>query len=140
LIRASFHLKKEEKEMKKIRGVLGALSVLLLAFGLHSVTHAKSMARPERSATSTQDDAKGKYAVTIDNFSFMPEGLTIPAGTTVTWVNKDDVPHTVVSTDGKFKSQALDTNEQFSFTFKDAGTYEYYCSVHPKMTAKVVVQ
>ncbi len=126
--------------MKKIRGVFGALSVLLLTFGLHSVTRAKSIARPGKSATSARDDAKAKYAVTIDNFSFMPEGLTIPAGTTVTWVNKDDVPHTVVSTDGKFKSQALDTDEQFSFTFKDAGTYEYYCSVHPKMTAKVVVQ
>ncbi len=126
--------------MKKIRGVFGALSVLLLAFGLHAVTHAKSIARPRRSATSAQGDAKEKYTVTIDNFSFTPGGLTIPAGTTVTWVNKDDVPHTVVSTDGKFKSQALDTDEQFSFTFKDAGTYEYYCSVHPKMTAEVVVQ
>ena len=126
--------------MKRIRGVFGALSVLLLAFGIHAVTHAKSIARPGILATSARDDAKEKYTVTIDNFSFAPEGLTIPAGTTVTWVNKDDVPHTVVSTDGKFKSQALDTNEQFSLAFKDAGTYEYYCSIHPKMTAKVVVQ
>ncbi len=126
--------------MKKIRGVIGAMSVLLLAFGLHAVTHAKSIARPGKPATSARGDAKEKYTVTIDNFSFMPEGLTIPAGTTVTWVNKDDVPHTVVSTDGRFKSQALDTDEQFSFAFKDAGTYEYYCSVHPKMTAKIVVQ
>ncbi len=78
--------------------------------------------------------------VKIDNFSFIPQVLTIKAGTNVTWTNKDDVPHTVVSTTKKFASRVLDTDERFSFTFKEAGIYEYYCSVHPHMTGKVIVQ
>jgi plastocyanin len=78
--------------------------------------------------------------VKIDNFSFGPATLTVPAGTSVTWTNRDDIPHTVASTDGVFKSKALDTDEKFSFTFSKAGTYPYFCSIHPKMTGKVVVQ
>jgi plastocyanin len=78
--------------------------------------------------------------VSIDNFSFTPMDLTIRAGQQVTWTNKDDVPHTIVSVDHLFKSKALDTDESFSFTFKDPGTYEYFCSVHPRMTAKVIVK
>jgi len=79
--------------------------------------------------------------ITIDNFSFAPAPLTVPAGTEVTWVNHDDIPHTVVSADkATFKSRALDTDEKFSFTFAKPGTYTYFCSIHPKMTAKVVVQ
>ncbi len=79
--------------------------------------------------------------ITIDNFSFTPTTLTVPAGTEVTWVNHDDIPHTVVSEDKTtFKSRALDTDEKFSFTFSKPGTYAYFCSIHPKMTAKVIVQ
>ena len=78
--------------------------------------------------------------VKIDNFSFGPVELTVPVGTTVTWTNRDDIPHTVVSTDKVFKSKVLDTDEKFSFTFSKAGTYPYFCSIHPKMTGKVVVQ
>jgi len=83
---------------------------------------------------------KAAAQVKIDNFSFEPAEITVAAGTTVTWVNRDDVPHTVTSNDDKFSSKALDTDDQFSFTFKDAGTYDYYCSVHPKMTGKVIVK
>jgi plastocyanin len=80
--------------------------------------------------------------VKIDNFSFGPATLTVPVGTNVTWANRDDIPHTVVSTDDPkaFKSKVLDTDEKFSFTFSKAGTYPYFCSIHPKMTGKVVVQ
>ena len=80
--------------------------------------------------------------VKIDNFSFGPATLTVPVGSTVTWTNRDDIPHTVVSTDDPktFKSKVLDTDEKFSFTFSKAGTYPYFCSIHPKMTGKVVVQ
>ena len=80
--------------------------------------------------------------VKIDNFSFGPTTLAVPVGTTVTWINRDDIPHTVVSTDDPkvFKSKVLDTDEKFSFTFTKAGTYPYFCSVHPKMTGKVIVQ
>ena len=85
-------------------------------------------------------DQMGPAAVKIDNFSFGPQTLTVTAGTTVTWTNNDDVPHTVVSDDKAFKSKALDTDDKFSYTFDKPGTYNYFCSVHPKMTAKVVVQ
>lgn len=78
--------------------------------------------------------------VKIDNFSFSPATLTVVAGTTVTWVNHDDIPHTVVSTDKAFKSRVMDTDEKFSFTFSKAGEYPYFCGIHPKMTGKVVVQ
>ncbi len=79
--------------------------------------------------------------ITIDNFSFAPATLKISAGTEVTWVNHDDIPHTVVSEDkATFKSRALDTDEKFSFTFAKPGTYTYFCSLHPKMTAKVAVR
>lgn len=80
--------------------------------------------------------------VKIDNFSFDPASPTISVGSTVTWTNRDDIPHTVVSADDPrvFKSKVLDTDEKFSFTFTKAGTYAYFCSVHPKMTGKVVVQ
>jgi len=78
--------------------------------------------------------------VKIDNFSFGPATLTVPVGTTITWTNRDDIPHTVVSTEGAFKSKVLDTDEKFSFTFSKAGSYPYFCSIHPKMTGKVVVQ
>jgi plastocyanin len=78
--------------------------------------------------------------VKIDNFSFGPQTVTVPVGATVTWTNRDDIPHTVVSTDGVFKSKVRDTDEKFSYTFNKAGTYSYYCSVHPKMTGQIVVQ
>jgi len=80
--------------------------------------------------------------VKIDNFSFGPATLTVHVGTTVTWTNRDDIPHTVVSTDDSktFKSKVLDTDEKFSFTFSRAGIYPYFCSIHPKMTGKVIVQ
>jgi plastocyanin len=79
--------------------------------------------------------------VKIDNFSFGPATLTIPAGTTVRWTNRDDIPHTVVSDDKTaFKSKALDTDEQFSYTFAKPGTYKYFCSIHPHMTGTIVVQ
>ena len=78
--------------------------------------------------------------VKVDNFSFGPATLTVAVGTTVIWTNRDDIPHTIVSTDKVFKSKVLDTDERFSFTFSKAGTYPYFCSIHPKMTGSVVVQ
>jgi plastocyanin len=80
--------------------------------------------------------------VKIDNFSFTPVTLTVTAGSTVTWTNRDDIPHTVVSADvpNAFKSKVMDTDEKFSFTFMKAGTYTYFCSVHPKLTGTVVVK
>ncbi len=78
--------------------------------------------------------------VVIDNFTFSAPTLTISPGTGVTWVNRDDVPHTVTSEDRTFKSPVLDTNDTFTRTFDKPGTYSYYCSIHPRMEGKVVVR
>jgi plastocyanin len=77
--------------------------------------------------------------VRIDNFTFSPPMLTVPAGTTVTWRNADDIPHTIVAKDRSFRSKALDTDDRFSFTFTAPGDYDYFCSLHPHMTGRVVV-
>jgi plastocyanin len=100
------------------------------------------MAGAKRSqAAGTSDNAAKTVEIKIDNFSFGPMTLTVPAGTTVTWINNDDVPHTVVSEDIKtFKSGALDTGDKFSYTFTKPGKYPYFCSVHPKMMAEIVVE
>ena len=92
------------------------------------------------SVTAADQPAAANAEVKIDNFSFGPQTVTVPVGATVIWINHDDIPHTVVSTDGLFKSMVRDTDETFSYTFTKAGTYPYFCSVHPKMTGKVVVQ
>ncbi len=78
--------------------------------------------------------------IKIDNFTFAPAEMKVPAGTTVVWTNRDDIPHTVVSTEKVFKSKVLDSDEKYSFTFTTAGTYPYFCSIHPKMTGKVIVE
>ena len=78
--------------------------------------------------------------VKIDNFSFAPERVTVKAGTTVTWINEDDIPHTVAATGKQFRSKALDTDGKFSFTFTTPGSYEYFCSLHPHMTGVIVVE
>ena len=75
-----------------------------------------------------------------NNFTFVPARLTVKAGTTVTWRNEDDIPHTITSAARLFKSKALDTDDSFSFTFTDPRTYEYFCSLHPRMTATIVVE
>jgi plastocyanin len=75
----------------------------------------------------------------IDNFTFKPDTITVPVGTTVVRENDDVIPHTVVSLDGTFRSPALDTEDKFSFTFDYAGTFKYFCSLHPHMKAEVVV-
>jgi plastocyanin len=79
-------------------------------------------------------------AIKIDNFTFSPVTVTVPVGSTVRWTNHDDIPHTVVSEDKSIKSKAMDTDEAFSYTFTKAGTYVYFCSIHPKMTGKIVVK
>jgi plastocyanin len=87
------------------------------------------------------EDAKAAPTeVRVDNFSFGPDTLTVAVNSTVTWINKDDVPHVIASNDGVFKSKALDTDDKYSYTFTKAGTYAYYCSIHPKMVGRIVVQ
>jgi amicyanin len=83
--------------------------------------------------------AEDAAAVKIGNFTFGPQELKVKAGTTVTWTNEDDIPHTVVSPNN-FRSKALDTDGTYSFTFTTPGTYKYFCSLHPHMTGTIVVE
>jgi plastocyanin len=87
---------------------------------------------------ATEASADGTQVI-VDNFSFTPSTLAVPIGATVTWTNHDDIPHNVVSTEKKFASPVLDTDEKFSHTFAAAGSFKYYCSIHPRMTGRVVV-
>ena len=84
--------------------------------------------------------AEAAPSVHIDNFTFTPQEITITRGTTLTWVNDDDIPHTVAATGRAFRSKAMDTEQKFSFTFTEPGTYEYFCSLHPHMQGKVIVK
>ena len=123
--------------MKTAISKLIVAAAMLGALGWISASNARFGA----SAASAQGAAKSQEVlVKIDNFSYMPHEITVAAGTTIIWVNNDDIPHTVVSTTDVFKSRALDTDDKFSFKFDKPGTYEYFCSIHPKMTAKVIVQ
>jgi plastocyanin len=116
----------------RVRAIAFAPIVVLVAAVLLPATRTFSVNAQQTEAASSE--------VKIDNFSFGPAAITVKAGTTVTWTNRDDIPHTVVSDDKLFKSKVLDTDEKFSYTFSKPGTYPYFCSVHPKMTGKVVVQ
>jgi plastocyanin len=120
-------------QVKKINGSITFHAATTAAFTQPKPDAADSSKPLERAADTKQQ-------VTIDNFSFVPKTLTVPVGTTVTWTNHDDVPHTVVSTKKRFASPALDTDERFSYRFTAPGTYPYYCSVHPMMTGTVVVK
>jgi len=124
-----------------------ALTVIAMFLALASAAMQRAAAAGQASAraSSSQElaassSAEGGAEVKIDNFTFTPETVTIPAGTQVTWTNRDDIPHNVVSEDKSIKSKVLDTDEKFSFTFTKPGTYSYFCSIHPKMRGKVVVQ
>lgn len=118
--------------MRKKRTLLAIVIASVIVFVLLLTASRSATAGEPRSATNAQ--------IKIENFSFGPKTITIPVGATVTWTNHDDIPHTSVSTDLVFKSKVMDTDESFSYTFTKAGTYSYYCSIHPKMTGQVVVK
>jgi plastocyanin len=128
-------VRKSRKELKimKTRVCIAGLVVTIVAMAV-------LLAGSPNAAAKAQQPAAATAEVKIDNFSFGPGTVTVAVGTTVVWTNRDDIPHTVVSTDGVFKSKVLDTDEKFSYTFTNAGTFPYFCSIHPKMTGKVVVQ
>jgi plastocyanin len=105
--------------------VLGPVIGAMLAFG----------------AVAAQDATKkDANEITIDNFTFTPKELTVAVGTTVKWVNHDDIPHTVVEKNTTFRSKALDTDDSYSFTFTSAGTFDYFCGLHPHMVGQVIVK
>lgn len=92
------------------------------------------------SAMSKAAPAPAAAAVTIGNFTFKSQVMTVKPGTTVTWTNADDIPHTVTSSSGVFKSKVLDSGDKFSFTFAKVGQFGYFCSLHPHMTGTVIVK
>ena len=88
--------------------------------------------------TATTADTANQ--ITIQNFTFKPANLTVAPGTKVTWINKDSDPHTATSTNKSFNSNALDTDEQFSFVFNDKGDFAYFCALHPMMKGQITVK
>ena len=123
-------MKVEAERLKKVLG--------LARISFHDVNHPIAI-----TDVPLEEDMKtagaGAKQVVVDNFSLAPAMAAVAAGSTVTWTNRDDVPHNIVSTDQKFKSPVLDTDETFSHTFDAPGTDQYFCSIHPKMTGRVVV-
>ena len=120
--------------MKRLPLILSTVALITGMVMLRSVPNTFAM------SSETGTKAASGTEVKIDNFSFAPGTLTVPAGTEVRWTNRDDIPHTVVSNDNSFKSKALDTDEEFTYTFTKPGTYKYFCSIHPKMVGQIVVQ
>jgi plastocyanin len=112
--------------VKKHWLLLAAAGVVLLGWGGFRGLLAAQSAAPDR--------------IVVKNFMFQPMSLTVKAGSTVTWTNMDEEPHTVVSSGGVFRSGALDTKDSFSFKFDKAGTYGFVCSIHPQMVGTIIVQ
>jgi Icc protein len=115
----------------RLRTMLG-----LSRISFHDVNHPIAITDLPLEAATTNADARN---VVVDNFSFAPATTSVSVGSTITWTNRDDVPHNIVSTEQKFKSPVLDTDEQFSHRFDAPGSYRYFCSIHPKMTGRIVV-
>jgi len=103
----------------------------------HGLGHRAGARLPLSGAVAAQEEPN---AVTIDNFTFGPKELTVPVGTTVKWVNHDDIPHTVANKDNLFRSKALDTDDSYSYTFANAGKFDYFCGLHPYMVGKIIVK
>ena len=101
--------------------LLGPVTGALLAFG----------------AVAAQDAAN---VITIDNFTFSPKELTVAVGTTIKWVNRDDIPHTVVEKQTTFRSKLLDTDDAYSYTFTSAGAFDYFCGLHPHMVGQIIAK
>ena len=137
---------------RRVQLVPAVILIGTLLSGCGTSTDGASHAGTEAKEPAAEIDTKGDglkqtphpadVTVRIDNFTFSPAKLTIAAGTKVTWINHDDVPHTATAK-GKshaFDSNPLDTDEKFTFTFTTAGTYDYYCKVHPHMTGTIIVK
>ena len=142
-------MKVPAEQLRKVLGITDvsylvsgrSLAVVDSTLGDASPAAASGMAQAGASAGPTSDSKPGSASeIKIDNFSFTPGSITVKSGTQVTWTNRDDIPHTVDSTQGKFKSAALDTDQKFQFRFAEPGEYPYFCRMHPKMTGSIVVQ
>ncbi len=117
-----------------------ALLALMTAGGLLVSTLDSRVVHAGEVQTTAATPARAETTVLIDNFTFSPKELTVAPGTTITWVNRDDIPHAIAANNLEFRSQALDTDDKFSFTFSIPGDYLYFCSLHPHMTGKIIVK
>lgn len=113
------------------------IGIVILIFGIVAFS----------GCTQNQQNTKGQNAsqntqntVIIQNFAFNPDTLTVPVGTTITWINQESTPHDVVSDTGAFTSPRLSTGAKYTYTFTQAGEYPYICGIHPSMKAKIIVQ
>ena len=113
---------------------------LILTLAICAVAVASHESHMKMHATRANTASANPNEIVIANFSFEPATLTVKAGTTVTWVNHDDEPHTATATDKRFSSKTLDTGDRFSQEFNAPGVYNYYCALHPKMTGKIIVK
>jgi plastocyanin len=120
-------------EGDRLKKMLGLASV-----AHHGVLHPIAVTDVPLENATASADSEGRQ-VTLDNFNFSPGATTVPPGTTVIWTNRDDVPHNIVSTEKKFTLPVRDTDQRFSYRFDSPGTYPYYCSLHSRMTGRVVV-
>ena len=111
-----------------------AKHIRVVAIALAVGVFATATALPAALAHAAETEVK------IDNFAFAPQRVVVNSGTTVTWINEDDIPHTIASSTKLFKSNPLDTKDKFTFTFTTPGAYEYLCSLHPHMTGTIVVE
>ena len=121
-------------------GLIGRAVAFAIVLAMNLNTPASRMGWAEEATSGTREAVANTKEVRIDNFTFNPDRLVVRAGETVTWINEDDIPHTVVSSSKTFKSKALDTDDTYSFTFTAPGVYEYFCSLHPHMKATIVVE
>ena len=117
---------------EEVSGILRKAAAALPAAAAQSQSNRQSQSKAAVTGETIQ--------AAIDNFAFTPKEMTVKAGTTVRWTNKDDIPHTVTSDSNVFASPVLDSNQNFQFTFASAGKFAYFCRLHPKMTGEVVVQ
>jgi plastocyanin len=123
--------------INQLRARLAPYRALVVAMLLGPVIGAMLAFGTVAAQDATKKDAN---EITIDNFTFTPKELTVAVGTTVKWVNHDDIPHTVVEKKTSFRSKALDTDDSYSFTFASAGEFDYFCGLHPHMVGKVIVK
>jgi plastocyanin len=118
------------------RATLAAVVLAALLGGAGAMHAAEGKASEPPSRVAKVEETK----VTIDNFTFSPAAVTVPVGATVTWTNDDDMVHTVTEAHRQFSSNELETGDTYTHTFTTPGTYTYYCALHPKMTATVIVK
>jgi len=141
-VSSSHYQRRIARRVTVLSPFLRHLNTVTLAFVLFVAFALLSSIRGKESEVRDLVSTKGAtIEVVIDNFSFSPKTFTAPVGATVTWTNHDSAPHVVTSADDQFKkSPVLKTGQRFSNTFATTGTYSYFCSIHPRMTGKIIVK